>query len=84
MVFVMRTVPGTAIARWSYDDGIDTARTRVIARELRRRLSTSRPARDGTGRYVQRLLSCPGEALAVLEGRTGGTGRLLDSSCNLK
>ena len=84
LVFVMRTVPEAVVAGWPFEDGIDTARTRDIEQRVQRGLTSGRSARDGTGRYVQRLLSCPRAALDVLGGRDGGSGQLLDSRCNLK
>lgn len=85
LVFAMRTAPATGVPpAWPHADGIDTTATRAIADRVGRLLPAERQARDGTGRYVQRLLACPRESLGVLEGRDGGFVGLLDSRCNLK
>jgi hypothetical protein len=71
-------------AGWPFDDGIDTARTRAIATRVGDTGIADSAPRDATGRYVQRLLACPHEALEVLELRRRGAIALLDSRCNLK
>ncbi|MCC6928523.1 MAG: DUF2723 domain-containing protein [Gemmatimonadaceae bacterium] len=41
-------------------------------------------ARDGTGRYVQRLLDCPAAALARARGVNSSPPGLLESTCNFR
>ncbi|HSA54682.1 MAG TPA: DUF2723 domain-containing protein [Gemmatimonadaceae bacterium] len=85
VVFVSRA--GERIGRpasWTHADGIDTAHTRAVRDRIAGLLPVTRPARDGTARYVQRLLACPHEALDALDARSDGAGDLLDSRCNLK
>ncbi|MFN8667667.1 MAG: DUF2723 domain-containing protein [Gemmatimonadaceae bacterium] len=41
-------------------------------------------ARDGTGRYVQRLLGCPAAALARVRGAISAAAGLLESTCNFR
>ncbi|MCC6319258.1 MAG: DUF2723 domain-containing protein [Gemmatimonadaceae bacterium] len=43
--------------------------------------SDTRALRDGTGRYVMRLLQCPEVAVAQAPGQRGGGG-LLETTCN--
>lgn len=45
---------------------------------------TAPSARDGTGRYVQRLLECPAAALARARGARSTATGLLESTCNFR
>lgn len=69
---------------WPFEDGLDTTLTREIAGRVRQGQAGDGAPRDASGRYVQRLLACPHEALILLESRRRGGGALLDSRCNLK
>lgn len=65
---------------------VDTAATRAIATAIERLNLTpaTRLARDGTGRYLQRLLLCPTAALGDDGARRRMPGGLLESTCNFR
>ena len=65
---------------------IDSAAVEESARIVERLVGGSRPelARDPTGRYVQRLLTCPRAARDRARGRPDVSSGLLESTCNLR
>lgn len=81
----VRQSPRSGVDDWAYADGLDPEVTSRIARSIEASVpGLERDARDATGRYVQRLLRCPAQALDVHARRETPAAVLLDSRCNLK
>lgn len=65
-------------------DEVDLEASRRVAGVVAARISTSEaPPRDGTARYIHRLLQCPAQGAALAGGAASGD-RQLDSFCNFK
>jgi hypothetical protein len=80
MVYMDSVAVGAQVA---VVDGIDQPAARGAADRIERDVPRlSRPARDATSRYVQRLLQCPRFAAATLDRVEGADS--LDSQCNRK
>jgi hypothetical protein len=64
---------------------IDLQKTAAVARlvEVAGVTFSTPAAKDGTGRYVQRLLLCPAAAVALRRGDEGRSG-LLETTCNFR
>lgn len=65
-------------------DSVDVADVVREAQSRGRGVSQFPPARDPAGRYVQRLLACPGAALERVSASGSGGGGLLESLCNFR
>jgi hypothetical protein len=83
MAFVQeRGAPGDVpITGWV----LDSAATATVASDIAaRRPAGTRPARDPTGRYLERLLGCPGQALQSFRATGPGPAASLDPVCNFR
>lgn len=75
--------PDGAVAPLAIDSG-DVADVVRAGQPGRRGVSRPPPARDPAGRYVQRLLACPGAALERVSAVGPGGDGLLESLCNFR
>lgn len=64
---------------------VDREATSAIADLINIRLGAADvPPRDGTARYIHRLLQCPAQGAALAAGGAGSGAQQLDSFCNFK